>query len=479
MATSTTSKVTCVFGGIFLLCQITLFSCADNNENTTQTQVQRPKPIEDGTGLNTVEDQDSAENSIEINLEAAEGEYSYGDSLTTKVWQYNSTIPGPLIDAKVGDTIKINFTNNLPDPTTIHWHGVRLPAAMDGAPMMQDPIKPGETFTYKYTFKDAGLYWYHPHIQTDIQLQRGLYGAIRVRGENEPTVDDERVIILDDVRLKADGSLSEYLDDTALMMGREGNTILVNGLVTPTLKFLPGALVRFRLVNAANGRFFNLSLKDQTWRVIGTDGGLIQSPYDTNTLLIAPGERYDVLVRMPTTEGSVELTGLPHDRGHDSGDADPFTVATVSIEGKEVTPALDMPEEGPAMTPLAEDGPVDFTLRLNEALGPEGTVFTVNDEVYPNVPMMHFDQGSLKIYELKNESEMDHPFHIHGFFFQILEQNGKKVPTNELVKKDTIIVPMKSSLKLVTLFDEPGMWMYHCHILEHAEHGMVGEIEVK
>jgi FtsP/CotA-like multicopper oxidase with cupredoxin domain len=133
--------------------------------------------------------------------------------------------------------------------------------------MVTPPISPGSGFRYEFTLKDAGLYWFHPHVRSDLQVQRGLYGALVVRSPEEPRVDEERILVLDDIRLKADGSLAEYLDDEAKMMGREGNTLLVNGVEAPELRFRPGALARLRLVNAANGRFFHLRIPGLTWRV--------------------------------------------------------------------------------------------------------------------------------------------------------------------------------------------------------------------
>jgi len=460
------------------LLALALAACSDEEVALAPATPAPLAPLQDGTGLASLADEDAAPDAIEIHLEAREGEVTYGSSPPTHAWTYNGTVPGPLVEARVGDRLTVHFANKLPEATTIHWHGVRLPAAMDGSLAMQQPIEPGAGFTYQFTLKDAGLFWFHPHMRSDVQVQKGLQGVIRVRGPAEPEVDDERVLVLDDVRLKADGSLAEYLDDTALMMGREGNTLLVNGRVTPTLRFRPGALVRLRLVNTANGRFFNLRLAGVSWRVIGTDGGVIPGPHDADTVLMAPGERYDLLARMPGAPGALELTSEPHDRGHDSGKAAPVKVATISVEGEPVNRSLPLPAAGQAPERLP-DGPVDFSLRLNEKLTPDGVVFTINDAVFPDVPMITAPSNSTRVFEVKNESEMDHPFHLHGFFFQILARDGVPEPAGALLNKDTIIVPKKSSLRLVSRFDEPGMWMYHCHILEHAEHGMMGEIHVQ
>ncbi|MFO0661476.1 MAG: multicopper oxidase family protein [Polyangiaceae bacterium] len=457
---------------------LSLLSCSDGDTAQPTAPATKVQVPDDGTGLKAIQDNDPSPDAISVEIDAKETTLTYGTSPPTKVWTYNGTIPGPLIEAKVGDSIKVHFTNHLPEATSIHWHGVRLPASMDGTMLGQDPVNPGESFDYEFTFKDEGLFWFHPHMHTDIQVQMGLYGVIRVRGQNEPAVDDERVVVLDDIKLNPDGTVYDYLDDMSRMMGREGKLILLNGKVTPTQKFLPGSLVRLRLVNAANGRFFNLSAPGVTWRVIGTDGGLIPKPHDQDRLLIAPGERYDVLVRMPSKVGKIQLTDEAYDRGHDSGTAAPLEVATWSIEGETVPQQLAMPETGPSIERLSA-GETYFTARLNEKDTPDGVVFTINDQTFPNVPPVNVPDGSVKTYVVKNESEMDHPFHLHGFFFQVVSRNDIPEPADALMNKDTIILPAKQSLKLVTRFDEKGGWVYHCHILEHAELGMVGVINVQ
>ncbi len=433
----------------------------------------------DPLALTPVRDENPDPNVVEVTLEAREGTTRYGAAPPTPVWTFDGSIPGPFIDAKVGDRVIVKFKNSLPEPTTIHWHGIRLPAAMDGTMAMQSAIPTGGTFRYEFVFKDAGLYWYHPHVRSDIQVQKGLYGAIRVRGPSEPTADQEHVLVLDDVRLKPDGTLAEYLDDNAKMMGREGNTLLVNGKPDATLSVRRGASVRLRLVNVANGRFFNLRLPNHSWRVIGHDGGLLPKPYDTERLLMAPGERYDVMVITRGEPAStLDLVNEPYERGHHSGERPPMTLARVRFTSDAPLEGRTLPDAFPPIAALP-DNAARIPLALNEGMRDGELVFTINDRVFPDVPPLMVERGGLRTLHVANESEMDHPFHLHGFFFQVLEKDGVRQSLESMGNKDTIIVPAKASMKLVSLFDEPGHWMYHCHILEHAEGGMMGEIHVQ
>lgn len=436
-------------------------------------------PATDATDLVPAEDLDPDPDVVAIELEAREATKTFGASPPTPVWTYNGLTPAPLIDAKVGDKLVVRFKNSLPEPTTIHWHGLRLPAVMDGTLAMQSPIPPGGTFTYEFTLRDAGFFWFHPHLRSDIQVQKGLYGALRVRGPVEPEVDQERVLVLDDIKLDKEGKVSEYLDDHSRMMGREGNTMLVNGVANARVSIDPGALVRLRIVNVANGRFFNLRIPGQRLRVIGTDGGLMPVPYDVETLLMSPGERFDVVFVADAAPGSeLPLVSEPYERGHDSGSLPPVEVARFAVSTSARRPPRPVPASFPAIERLP-DGPVDFPIRLNEKLIDGEVMFTINDAVHPDVPVITVKNGDVRVLEVKNESDMDHPFHLHGFFFQVLAKDGIALAPEALANKDTIIVRAKGSLKLVARFDEPGSWMYHCHILEHGEHGMMGELRVE
>lgn len=415
---------------------------------------------------------------VEVSLVAGESFKNYTGRLETAVWTYNGSVPGPLIEGNVGDRLLVHFQNNLPEETTIHWHGIRLPASMDGTVAVQSPVPPGGAFEYEFELRDAGLFWFHPHVRSDVQVEKGLYGVIRVRGEDEPLVDDERILVLDDVRVLADGSLPTYLDDESKMLGRQGNILLVNGQPTPTFQWRAGALQRFQIVNVANGRFFNLSLPGYSWRVIGTDGGFIPRPYDTDHLLVSPGERYDVALVVTGEPGEeVTLMNDPYERGHDTGAEPPLLVARFVVSDEPKVVGHVLPTTFPALERLP-DGSTNHEMMLDEEILDGNLVFTINGQTYPNVPAVAVPAGEIRTLEVRNASKMDHPFHLHGSFFQVLSTNGVATPLEFLANKDTVIVPQMATLRLVSRFDEPGRWMYHCHIFEHAEGGMMGEIDV-
>ena len=456
------------------VCALVLLGCSEAEDPRTPRD-----PWADLT-LPRANDTSADPDVVEIDLVARVADKQYPGAEPSQVWTYDGTVPGPLIEAKVGDQLVVHFENELPEATTIHWHGIRLPAAMDGTLAMQSPIEPGASFEYAFTLKDAGLYWFHPHVRSDTQIEKGLYGTLLVRGADEPQVDAETVLVLDDVRVLPDGTFPEFLDDESKMMGREGNLLLVNGHVEPQVTLRRGSLQRLRIVNTANGRFFNLRLEGHSLRVLGTDGSYFAAPWDTEQLLVSPGERYDVAL-MPTGAAGEVLTlwNEPYERGHDSGSEPPMPLATIRL-------ADDAPLEGralPSAFPEIErlpPRPVDFPIVLSESFDATGQlVFTINGMTFPDVPPLSVPTGADRVLQVENDSDMDHPFHLHGFFFQLLSIDGAPVAADRLVNKDTQIVRAHSTLELVSRFDEPGSWMYHCHILEHAEGGMTGEVRVE
>ncbi|NUQ73882.1 MAG: multicopper oxidase family protein [Polyangiaceae bacterium] len=428
-------------------------------------------------------DQNPHPDIVEVSLIAEAATVEYLPGRPASVWAYRdgaapgaaARVPGPLIEAKQGDLVIVHFRNELVDDgTTVHFHGVRLPAEMDGA---HHALLPGEEFDHVFVAKDAGTFWYHPHVRADEQIERGLYGALHVRDREAQRSPAERVLVLDDVKLAEDGDLAGAWTDLDIAFGRQGNTLLVNGVPVPTLRTGAGSRERWHLVNSSNGRFFELELAGRTFEVIGWDGGRINEPYIVETLPIAPGERYDVLVDVGGAPGDrIELRTLPSVHNHAAPGSVPEVLLKVEID--EGGPRDAAPGQASPILPLPiDDATPTRAFALTEDIeGKYGPQFFINGEFWPfNVPIQA-TLGDVEIWEIRNESDGAHPFHLHGMFFQVLSRDGE--PENRLGWKDTVVVPGWGTLRFAVQYDEPGRWMYHCQIPEHAERGMMGEVLV-
>ena len=407
---------------------------------------------------------------VEVELNASETTVEMVPGYQTNVMAYNGLVPGPLLEAHVGDRVIVHFENDLAEPTTIHWHGLRISSDMDGNPMIQPPIPPGGTFTYDFTVPDAGTFWFHPHFLSIEQIERGLYGAILVVGDKEPKFSAERVFVLDDIRLDPDNQISKFeTSGMDLMMGRFGNTLLVNGQTTAIAGVTPQRSVeRWHLVNAAGARVMTVSVQGASWRVIASDGGLLPEPYTANTIDIAPGQRYDLEVIYDQAVPSVKL--LNYQPVDANGTLKPFTMAEYTIQGDD--PKSSYPVYPVVDLPAMPDSPIEKQITL----GANNTSYTINGLAGDQVPVDQYTQNVPVRFTIVNQLGMYHPFHMHGNFFQILTRDGK--PANEPGLKDTVLIDGGETVTIMTYFENPGMWMYHCHIPEHSENGMMAELEV-
>ena len=401
---------------------------------------------------------------VSVELDAQEVDWEFAPGRSIPGFAYNGKVPGPTIEANVGDTIEVRLTNSLPQATTIHWHGVRVPAEMDGTEAVQPPVDPGETFEYRFVVPDAGTYWYHSHTNETEQLERGLYGALIVRDSSEPALDAERTLLFDDLKIGPDGDLAPFGDEHEHHAGREGDVRLVNGRQEPELEMPGGTVERWRVIDAANTRFVRLSLGGRPFTIIGTDGGLLPRPVSATEVLVTPGERVDLAVG-PFEEGErIEIEALPYDRGKSETARERF--ATLRV-GAAIESSAHVPETLRQIDPL-----VDERAEPNRTIDLKALMHAGHHQRVDPVRV-----GELQVWELVNETGQDHPFHIHGFFFQVLQQDGEPSPV--LAWKDTVNVPRKSQTRIAWLPDDrPGEWMYHCHILEHHAMGMMAHFSV-
>jgi FtsP/CotA-like multicopper oxidase with cupredoxin domain len=413
---------------------------------------------------------------IPVHLEVRESEWEFQQGHASRGFVLNGTVPGPTLEARVGDVLEIRLTNRMWEPTVLHWHGLRIPAAMDGTESVQRPVAPGETFTYRYRTPDAGTFWYHSHVNETVQLERGIYGALIVRGPDEPRLDGERVLVFDDVDLDTDGQIKRPGWWIESHDGRVGDIRLVNGKQEPALTMAAGQVERWRIINASSARYLRLSIGGRPFRIIGSDGGLITTPVTAPEVLLVPADRVDLAVG-PFAEGeSLRIESLPYDRGAFRKIKNPEPFATLQV-GPSAPSRAFLPDALRPIAPLVT-GPVAATreVRLGWSLSRKhGVAFTVNNELHHRDDPVRV--GELQVWDIVNDTPVHHPFHLHGFFFQVIEVNGS--PPQFLSWEDTVNVPARGKVRIAWMPDDrPGEWMYHCHILEHHAAGMMAHFEV-
>ena len=420
----------------------------------------------------------------ELDLVAAPASLAVAGDTPLTVWAYNGQVPGPTLRIRLGDRLRVRFTNRLPQPTTIHWHGVRVPNAMDGVPWVtQPPVEPGQSFVYEFTPPEAGTFWFHPHVRSSEQVERGLYGALIVEDREPSAYSRDELWVLDDILLGSDGQIAPAFNTRRDLAhdGRWGNTITVNGKRDTVLAVQPGERIRLRLLNVANGRVFAPDFSPLEAKVVAVDGLYTEQPLDAAGFEIAPGNRIDLDVSVPPSMAGQRVVVT------DRFTRRPFAIGEIAI-------GPGPPVETPQVASRARDElvdavfdaaePIRIDLRLNaRAGGPLGIEWMIND-----VAMTHAEHAShAATYALPlgeqsrvrftNESYRLHPMHLHGMFFRVLARNGK--PAREPFTRDTVLVHPQETIDVVVLPRDPGSWMAHCHVLEHAEAGMMTLIEVR
>jgi FtsP/CotA-like multicopper oxidase with cupredoxin domain len=460
---------------LLLVCVLSAVSAA--------AQTYAPPGWADGLKLNELVDTNSDPRIVEVKLTAKLAEVEVAPGKRVHAWTYNGGLPGPLIKTRLGDRLIVHFTNELKEPTTVHWHGVRVPIDMDGVPdISQPPVQQGESFTYDFIVRDAGLYWYHPHVMSAAQVGFGLYGPLLVEDPNDGVgVEDQLTLVLSDIGFNTNGELepADSGGSAGMVFGREGAYVLANGRHRPVLRARAGAPQRWRIVNAAKSRFFYLDLDGQEFTVIGVDGGIQERPTKTDILLVTAGERLDVIVTPKGKPGStLPLRAMLYNRGYGSVEYRSIEdVLTIEFSKDAPVTAKPVTVRRSFETPsIAGATPVEMILTL-PPMQNNKSEFRINGLPYWKATPFLAKLGEKQIWTVKNDSDWDHPFHLHGFFFHVLDDKGE--PVRPLALKDTVNVPMKTTVRLLVLFDErPGEWMIHCHILDHAEGGLMGTVLV-
>ena len=419
-------------------------------------------------------------------ITAARANVQFASGVNTEAWAYNGVVPGPLIELNEGDQFRVVLTNGLAQETNIHWHGLPVPTEMDGNPM--DTVPPGGSFTYAFTVLPgtAGTYWYHPHPHhiSHEQVFRGLTGMIIVRSGADPVPGDieEKHLFITDLRLD-DRAIIPDDTDGDLLNGREGNHVLVNGRERPVIRIRPGSSQRWRIVNGTSARPLKLALQNHTFVVIGTDGGLLASPVEMGEVFLAPAERIEVVVTASQAAGtSVPLLALPYDRQKivNPSVSPQITLATLAYTNE--SPLAGSPLPG-ALRPIAPLGdPRAIQQATFTRTAPQGAItFGINGQIFdPSRVDLMARAGQVEEWEVTNLAGMDHPFHLHGGQFQVLSRTrgGATTPEPFLAWKDTFNTVGGETVRFRVVQSFRGIRVFHCHIMEHESHGMMGVLQV-
>ncbi|MFO0667254.1 MAG: multicopper oxidase family protein [Polyangiaceae bacterium] len=473
--------------GTFLL--TTIIACTEDSPGSVQDSgvastdagelMLQPSGWSDLIASPELEDLDPAPGVVRYNLEARVQETEVLKGAKSSLWTYNGIFSGPVIRAKKGDRLSLHFTNHLAEPTTIHWHGLKVPNNMDGAGA---PVAPGQSFDYAFELKDAGTYWYHSHQNSSAQVGFGLYGALIVEDPEDPALGDSVPLVFSDLSAAADGTIAPGNQDGRFgdYFGREGAVLLVNGKYMPKLKGRVGVPQRWRVINAARARYLTFRVPNARVTQIGGDAGLIARPLPVDRVSLAPGERVELYV-LPTVRGAGKQDVLWEDSDRLHTGSPRASVPFMTFETTDQAPpqraVMPLPAALREIQPLPTAGSAERVLEMTETKGAQGTVLGFNGKAFSEAGPLMATVGDTEVWEIRNLTGQDHPFHLHGFSFQITERNGALSTNREW--KDTINVPANTQLKLVLRWDDrPGMWMFHCHILDHVELGMMGMVDL-
>ncbi|MFD7263299.1 multicopper oxidase family protein [Streptomyces sp. NPDC059874] len=421
---------------------------------------------------------------FDLRMQAGQTEFEPGAQ--TPTWGFNGSYLGPTLRAAKGEKVRVKIANALPEESTVHWHGMHLPAAMDGGPHQMVPA--GGSWAPEWTVaQPAATLWYHPHPHgaTETHVQKGLAGLFLLDDEESRKLDlpdrygvDDVPVIVQDVRF--DGSRFDHDHKLMRNVGFLGDRTMVNGTLDPFLA-VGDELVRLRLLNASTARVYTFGFDDgRAFQQIASDGGLLEAPHTTGRLRLSPGERAEIVVRMAPGERTV-LRSYPLDAGLDfwnqrfGGGDDSFDVMELRA-APTLRPSPAVPAALTRLTlPTGQDSARSrfFDLNLSGINGRKMDMARVDETV---------TRGTAETWTLRNEDGMPHNFHVHDVQFRILDINGEAPPPQLRGPKDTVFIPSGSTVRIAMRFDGPAdpdvPYMYHCHLLYHEDRGMMGQFVV-
>lgn len=399
----------------------------------------------------------------------------------TPAWGYGGQAPGVELRCRQGDWLRVRFINKLDEPTTIHWHGIRLPLEMDGVPYVsQLPVQPGEYFDYVFKTEDAGNFWYHPHESSASQLGRGLVGPLVVE-EREPSgFRHELSLSLKTWHVDEQGAFTPFMvPREAAREGTRGRLTTVNARPNPTLELPAGQVVRLRLFNLDNTVTYRLNLPGAEARLYALDGHPIEPRPLGKEYWLGPGMRIDLAVRVPEAGRELPLRNGPLRL------ATLKSVASVEAPGDWPAPLPANPVAEPDLS-IAETLSFRFewaaTLVDNLAQGGSykywqinGQAWDINDISCAERPIATLKKGGHYIFELRNLAQYQHPIHLHGMVFKVLSSDRREIIP---YFTDTYLLGKNETARVALVADNPGVWMFHCHVIDHMETGLMAAIEV-
>ena len=447
---------------------------------------------------------------LEVRLEAGPGQFPLAGR-QARALGYNGGIPGPTLRLRPGDVLSVRLANNLDQPTNLHVHGLHVSPEGTGDNVFV-VVNPGAVHEYEYRLPadhPPGVYWYHPHHHGTVadQIFAGLFGAIIVEDPENVTVSTERVLVISDTTLDAGGNVVR-ISQMERMLGREGELVLVNGQSNPEFAAVPGTRERWRIINACVARYLSLRLDGQQLQLLGMDSGRYRTPSDVEELFLAPGNRADLLVT--TAAGNSVLRAAYYDRGSMAGmmgqrpgprqtnqpGAAGAALATLRVAGSTAPSPLPPSPLAPSPSPPAPVPAVrepddlrtaavaahrQLTLASGAGMGMGGAMmgFTINGREFSAARTdTTVAAGSVEEWTLTNPSPMDHPFHLHVWPMQVIEEGGRALDRPEW--RDVVNIPAQGRVKVRVAFKNfAGRSVYHCHILDHEDLGMMGVIEVR
>ncbi len=448
-----------------------------------------------------------------FDLEIQDGVTEFFSGTKTATRGVNGSYLGPTLRMNNGDRVRLNVKNSIGETTTLHWHGLHIPAKYDGGP--HQPIKHNETWSPEFTImQKAANFWYHPHLmgKTAEHVWQGIAGLIIIDDEeskslalpNEYGIDDIP-LVLQDRRFFQDGSITYSPSRHDIMMGMVGGVPLANGTITPYFKATK-QLLRLRLLNGANASIYELGFSDgRVFKQIATDGSMLEKPFETSSLLLAPGERAEIIVDVRGQENFMLVSKPAAMMGGNMGGGNMGGGMMGSNNSNEeyggifnfleIQPVKNLIKSPPVpmklttinwLDPKTADNERSFEMAMQ--MGPMmmlglGKSHTINGK---SMKMKRIDEtiklDAIEIWELSNISNYPHPFHVHDVQFQIISRNGKKPHQGERGLKDTVLVNPNEIVRFIAKFDDfadpDNPYMYHCHILEHEDAGMMGQFVV-